>query len=919
MSLTSKQSPLGINVLGSLLQNQGLGINAGATNYMGISTRLSNYTFGTICNIPALSYITYAIRGAYEGNTNTEYQTVSDEVYSNLINIGVSSGMGAFGNSKPPTLTNTTPPGQFGMGMSRAPRGWGGSEWTAGNEATSWGFLRLLPFQAYNEFNYNNGLEAYSANIPGTPGYLDFLSSFNTASGFTGSSNQTIISVNKSKTFLKGTYSNMNDLITGEISGISLATIEFGNDLINLGKVINLAKIKSFGTPSVLLSTLNTNNALTESVILAILSNGIEPNELNAIINGLKVATIEQQRKLYGAFCVIVGSDLKDVLTPLNCATQGLESLADLLNVKKLFPTSYQTLTVPVYNRASTQTNSKTYYLIYENGAVSSRLSSPDVINQFITYYPDDINYTTVSNSLDLVNDQSGKSAVLTTNLNFQEPPKGFGSFLYGIIPNDMAIAAGAFSTAVSQIKNITNVQFEKFAQVVRNLETIKDLNINGTDVPVNTELQQQAADVLSKGIGPSGSYTMSDFFGSMSGLSYNGPFKILQDNIPNLITPALLEIYRQIYLTAGWGIATGKCTYQAYSELIPSADPPYIYSCTITGVEIISGGGGYTTYAPSFIITVGSEQWTSGTSVVGTDSNNIPTYAKVYKTILSNPGSAIVYGSGYSPTPDPVPENTANVVFLPPPGTWPALNFNLQELINQANQELLNIKNINPDLTDKVNAAWLDIGTQLNKELVARSTCFQPPITEPQVGEDITPIGSYPLAQTTFVDSIADWAAQTLPHMQAQTLEAIANLQTTGGQSLVGLMRETRNQARLTEIGIPLDNTIPDTLTDNEYAQLIANGSIPPAVLITDLGSPEALGSYNPNTGDYNVGNPGVPVPIGKPSLSGSLAGSEFTNLIPPQLNTLYSSNTLLSSTYSIQQAIDEVVRCNCDCWVLA
>jgi hypothetical protein len=40
---------------------------------------------------------------------------------------------------------------------------------------------------------------------------------------------------------------------------------------------------------------------------------------------------------------------------------------------------------------------------------------------------------------------------------------------------------------------------------------------------------------------------------------------------------------------------------------------------------------------------------------------------------------------------------------------------------------------------------------------------------------------------------------------------------------------------------------------------------------------------------------------------------------LIPPSLNSWYSSNTLYPSTYTVAQAIEEVIRCNCDCWQLA
>ena len=48
--------------------------------------------------------------------------------------------------------------------------------------------------------------------------------------------------------------------------------------------------------------------------------------------------------------------------------------------------------------------------------------------------------------------------------LNYQILPEGFGSYLQGILPDDIATAAGAFSATMQQIKNIRKVDFEKFA-----------------------------------------------------------------------------------------------------------------------------------------------------------------------------------------------------------------------------------------------------------------------------------------------------------------------------------------------------------------------------------------------------------------------------------------------------------------------
>ena len=178
-------------------------------------------------------------------------------------------------------------------------------------------------------------------------------------------------------------------------------------------------------------------------------------------------------------------------------------------------------------------------------------------------------------------------------------------------------------------------------------------------------------------------------------------------------------------------------------------------------------------------------------------------------------------------------------------------------------------------------------------------------------------------------------FALDTKPHMIAQSLEAISNLCTPGGQSVVGMMREARNQNRLTEVGIPLDNNIIDRLTPSQTKQLIANGTLdgtqPAKLAQVDCPTGDEIttnpyGFYNPTDGNYYVTNPtyngtqlGTKVDTGAANVPGSFAGSLYGNLVPANLNVFNTSNTLLPSTYNINTAIDEVVRCNCDCWNLA
>jgi hypothetical protein len=866
MTTTATQSPLGVNALGSLLANTGLTINSVATGYMGSSTSLAQYTLGSICNNTVLKTLTYAIRAGYLNNVATN---LSDEVYNNLISIG-STSIPALGNARAPTFTWDQEPGSYGMGFTSAPRGWGGAQYTAGNEATSWGYIRLFAYQAYNEFNYNSTL----------PNYADFLSSFGTVSGFIDYTNPTITSVDNAAKFMQGTYSNMNDMITGDVTGVSLATIQFGQDLINLGKALDLTYINSFGLPSNLLETLKLNNGITKAVSLAILSSGITVSEFSSLLNNTAPPTIDQERKLYGAFSVIVADDLKSVLIPLNCNTQGLESLVDLLNIKKMFPSSYQTLTVPVYNASSQITNSKTYYLIYENGGINMRLTSPAVTSQFTN--------TTSFIPTSIENDAPG-------TINVQTLKEGLGAYVFGILPTDVAIAAGAFAASMGQIKNIVNVPIEKFAQLVTNLETTKGLNINGTDIPTNAALQAQGQALLALGSGPQGTYTMGDFFGSMSGTPYNKLFGIIEEQLLALGTDTLSRIYFDLYLAASWAQATGTVAYSTYEDT-------GIWYYQVTGVSLTNAGGGYGPSIPSVSIAGGSGA--TATCKISTNPQDIgTTYGKVYDLQLTSPGSPVVY-TPTGPNNDVPLLDQPTLIIDPPPGSgWPSMNATVQNLIDQANAEIARIFATSQERSTALNDAWNATGTQLTIEQRAREKGLQPPLPTPR---DPDIVAATPVTQTNFVDSITGYALNTKPNMYAQTLEAIANLDTQGGQSIVALMREFRNQVRLAEAGIPIDNTIPATLNRKETSILIANSP----------SNFSPYGYYNPVNESYIVN--GSAVPVGKPIVLGSLAGSQYTNIVPPELNTLYTSNTLLPSTYSPQEALDEVIRCNCDCWTL-
>lgn len=1105
MADTGKQSPLGVNVLGSILNNTGLNINPVAASYMGASKINGNggagtpgsggsgYSFGSLVQGTVLRMLTWAINDGYNrsalGGSQEGGPTLSSSTYDNLITIGAGT-LEALGNSRPPTYIPEDPAGvwtttavQYGtqQGVVSLPgpatSGYGikgntgqGQQATwypylssnPNHSVTQWGWIRCHALQAWNAFNWNGT----SVEL-GHPEYKEFTSSYLTASGWVDYSNQAIMAVKESETFLQGVYSNMSDLISADIAGVNLSSNAFGQDLINLGKAIDLSTIGTFGLPSNLLATLGKNSAITQDLSLALIAAGLTNSDIAKISSGnTQDVSVEQEQQIYGAFLIITGQNLANVLAPLQCNTIGFTSLADLLNVKKLFPNSYESMTVPVYN--STQglpTNSKTYYLIYSGGGINNQLSSP-AIQDYV--------------GIQLPSGPPSTSNRAVSPSQYRPLPKGFGSYLKDIIPADQAIAAGAFSFTMRQIRNIEFCDFEKFAKVVKGMEFATGLPLtNGTSKPTNQVSTDFSKRVCALGMGPYGTYTMSDLFGCMSGLPY--PWKLTYDSINQLTTSKLRNIYQQLFLGVSWQKARISIAQPYYyttvqSYVAPTSSPnpsnpdypatsPYPYLNGSTGdptdspsyysdggqpaiydwyytlqLALAEDGGGYgrgTAPTPTATVTPNNVGATIRTSIGTSDSEAASvgggSYGRVSASINNGNAYRWLAGDvqanwvdltgqdtqGNDPTPPVLPPRDAAWVDANMPleyvtiqhapvatlpisaagavatnGTntagdvytrrglfssgeqgWPSpMNGVVQAYINQANEEIRTIQQGNPNGAVTLKTYWNLMGTNLKREHRARYTAIVPV----PVPKDFF-LNTYPLSLYSFTDSMPSLSQDTRPHMNAQTIEAIVNISTTGGQSAIAMMRQERNQNRLQELGVRLDNNMPTSLTPVEIKTITTNGTLaagiegiessngnvytPPAwpgqpdptdpgiVVYPNPGgiyypppgslpgSPPTAPAYPPpgfrpapgrEPGDFNPIIDGDPNPVVNPIVPvGPIVDPEpeiviirvppdlDPNNLPPNLDPDYTGSTLFSASPNVEAAINQVIECNCDCWV--
>lgn len=972
MSNTGKQSPLGINVLGQFVNNIGLNINPVAASYMGESKTNAQYTFGRIVQDTVLRLQTWGIHQAYISN-------LDPDIYNNLIHIGSDNGNEpqrhnpAMGNAPSFTYTVEDPTGvwtdiavkygkQKGEGSCRPGPATAGyaitSDTDQGQEATwypylwenqnrsvtQWGFTRCFALQAWNEFNWN-GETVTRAH----PEYKEFLTSFTTYESFAQITNQNINTLLNAPDFLDGAYSNMDDLITADVSGISLALWQFGTDFLNTGYAIDLTTVDTFGLPSNLLRTIYNRNTLIDDLVLALIASGLTTEEINFIITTKEYVTVDQEQKIYGAFLVIQGESLREILSVLECRLE-LNDLSELLEVNKLFPTSYASITVPIYNTVQTPNNSKTYYLIYQGGSTNAQIMSP-AINK-------------------IVGAQVVKGRDYNDSASITELPEGFGSYLYSILPRQIAVACGAFSYSMQQVKNITNITDSKrFSQAIRSLEIASGLPAtNGSTVPVNLGACEQATVKYALGSGIGGSYTMSDFFGCMSGLPYH--WSRIYQLIKSLQTRKLHNIYRENFLALCWERGEISPLYETREvEIEPEV---FITEYRMAGVTLVSDGGGYgrgSAPAPGINASNGAEfEVTIGTDDRDARSAGGGTFGRITSIVMLDPGAWVTSPPTVSIDQPPIGTlavqpngDVASNGENSPPSTTELNPNRVSRYIEQANDEIESINLSNHGNADMLRKYWDISCEQLAREQRARYIGQQPvPVVQSiawMYDKDYFLTNNSNI--TSFVDSVPLYALDTRPHMTVQTLEAIADIGTIGGQSLIAMMREFRNKTRLSIVEVQLDNNIQDTLSEDTRKKLLANGTTQSTIGISGI-----CDTFTNPAWSYTVSATGsltTPIPKGKYVDGKLLAAANYTQgditsiltqctnvsalsnnvtttlpplppfdpyvvtvstdvnpALPPELDMDYASSGVIPSVVTVvQDAIDQVTECNCDCWL--
>lgn len=315
---TGSLTALQLDAAAGLLQNQGIGISSNLT------VAIASYENTTLIS-PFLTAITTGSANILSANVITSLETLSANTCA------------ALSNSVPP------PYGNLGTQMTT-----------------------VVVNQATVDVCNNNVSQLAQA--------------VNQAQNYASQTSVFINSAVNSQTYLADTFAGINSMITGGVTNINLATTAFGQDLQNLGRLINLKTLNDFGSPLALVQQLYTLTGTIPILSVAFIDAGVPQEVVLNLTNPTVSVTDSAQRLMYQAMTQITGDDLAQILAVFGVTTQGIETMADLLDPYRLFPLSFQSLAAPTkYGPVAIYVN--------DTGSVNQQLSTqlpPYVLSSLI-------------------------------------------------------------------------------------------------------------------------------------------------------------------------------------------------------------------------------------------------------------------------------------------------------------------------------------------------------------------------------------------------------------------------------------------------------------------------------------------------------------------------------------------------------
>ena len=395
--MPSITTPLQLTATAALLQNQGL-----KPFPPGLAAAISTFNATTL-----ISNLAAAV-SSYKSQTFATAATLNSLL--------------SMGNTVCPALGNSIPASPVGT-------------YTYLNTEYLVNYLDTVDGSTLDPSGFSNLIEQTCAAYLGNGDAGRFSQGFMAVQSYIASTNNYINSSVNVNQYLGPTFTNMDNLVTGDITSVSTDLESFGVDLDKQGQLWNTAKLDLYGTPAGLLQQISARAGIQRQTVPALqnimLAMGMTATDIENLITDNRVGVFNPtgitnnefdraQRLAYNAFTMISGDTLVQILDILDVTTPNITSLEQLLDPVKTFPLSYPSLQAPGA--------AGPVPIFGANGSVNSSIAP--IVNSYL--------------------------------------PAATGCDELGkIIPPADAVANKAIQVALQQINNIPNVPLPDLAQAV--------------------------------------------------------------------------------------------------------------------------------------------------------------------------------------------------------------------------------------------------------------------------------------------------------------------------------------------------------------------------------------------------------------------------------------------------------------------
>lgn len=224
-------------------------------------------------------------------------------------------------------------------------------------------------------------VSATASGLMGSGDLSKFAQIWQAVTGYNAQANQFITS-NINTQLLAPTFGSttggMENLITGAFNNTTQAFQIFGQDLANIGSLIDMNNLTNLGDPFALVRQVINVGGIVPAVDAALRQIGLSTADVANIAGGYPVNLADTTKKqLYDLMTKITGDDLTQIKSLLRVSTDKIDTMADLLNPAKILPNSYQTLTMPtpqglrgIYTSPTSVNTALEIYLLDPNAPV---------------------------------------------------------------------------------------------------------------------------------------------------------------------------------------------------------------------------------------------------------------------------------------------------------------------------------------------------------------------------------------------------------------------------------------------------------------------------------------------------------------------------------------------------------------------